>query len=215
MQQSACDPVSLKNLVYQRIVDMICDGELTIEAKITESQLTDRFQVSKAPIREALIQLCSENILRSIPRHGYQVVQITPKDIRELIQLRQYLELPNLTCVYGAMTSAQLAELRRLNAERLPPGAGKRIQDAWSRNYQFHMTLIRFGGNAQVERAMENALATCNRAYAQIYREKSTIIAPARRNFHDLIVQALEAHDLFGAHDCLKQDIEFMQEWIA
>ena len=37
--------------------------------------------MSKAPVREALVQLCSEKMLKSIPRCGYQVVQITAREI--------------------------------------------------------------------------------------------------------------------------------------
>ncbi|MBQ9263626.1 MAG: GntR family transcriptional regulator [Clostridia bacterium] len=212
--KASFSPVSLKNQVYQNIIDMICDGRLGTDIMITEKQMIDHFQVSKAPVREALIQLCSEDVLRSIPRHGYQVVKIDSKTIQDLIMLRQYLELSNLPIAMESMTSERLMELKRLNEQRLEPSAGKTTSAAWNRNRDFHMTLIRYGGNAQVEKAMSSTLAACNRAYAQIYNQKRSIIAPASRNFHDLIVQAIEQHDVFEAHRFLKEDILFMNAWI-
>ena len=49
--------ISLKDSVYKQIVEMITTGELSADAIITESQMIEHFQVSKSPVREALIQL--------------------------------------------------------------------------------------------------------------------------------------------------------------
>ena len=57
--------LSLKDTIYQRIVEMISLGELAPGTTFSEQQLIRLFAVSKSPVREALIQLCSENVLRS------------------------------------------------------------------------------------------------------------------------------------------------------
>ncbi|MEA4912892.1 MAG: GntR family transcriptional regulator, partial [Oscillospiraceae bacterium] len=87
---------SLKDMVYHKIIELIISGELRCDDIITENQMIERFSVSKSPVREALIQLCYEEVLRSIPRCGYQIVQITPKNIRDLVELRCILELSSL-----------------------------------------------------------------------------------------------------------------------
>ena len=69
--------LSLKDTVYKQIIEMICDGTLSPDSLITENQMIEHFKVSKSPVREALIQLCHDGILTSIPRCGYQIVRIT------------------------------------------------------------------------------------------------------------------------------------------
>ena len=163
-------------------------------------------------MREALIQLCSENVLRSIPRQGYQVIEINRKDIQDLTQLRLLLELGNLPYALANMTRERLDELKRQNEERRQPSATKQLWESRNRNTRFHMTLIRYGENAQIANCMEHAMATCTRAYAQLFTVKKHVIAPSDDNMHDLIVRALENHDIYTAHECLKQDILLMAE---
>ncbi len=95
---------SLKDHVYQQVIEMICNGRFKAGDIITESQLIDFFQVSKSPVREALIQLCFEEVLRSIPRCGYQIIQISAKNVQDLTELRLYLELSSLQKVAANLT---------------------------------------------------------------------------------------------------------------
>jgi hypothetical protein len=64
----------------------------------------------------------------------------------------------------------------------------------------------------QVNKALERALATLTRAYAQLYTTQKSVIAPAHENYHDLLAKALENHQLYTAHEHLKQDILFMEQ---
>lgn len=203
---------SLKDSVYKQIIEMICNGTLTADTIITENQMIEHFKVSKSPVREALIQLCHENVLKSIPRCGYQVVRITAKSIRDLIELRLYLELSSLPKVASHMSLERLNQLKDLNQKRILDGHTKTIWTAWNNNVRFHSTLISFAENDMVTSTLETALSTCTRAYAQLYNLRSSVIAPARENYHDRIVYALETHDIYTAHEYLKKDILFMEQ---
>ena len=212
LKQANPPSVSLKDTIYQSVVEMICSGQLTPNMIFTEQQLISHFQVSKSPVREALIQLCGEGVLRSIPRHGYQVVEISRQNVQDLTQLRMYLELGNLPQAMEHLTPERLLELKRQNDERRQPSNAKHIWDSWNRNSLFHMTLIEYGENAQVARVMKQVLATCTRAYAQSFTAKKSLIAPSEDNQHDLIVRALELHDIYAAHEHLRRDILLMGE---
>lgn len=212
MNQPSAAAISLKDTIYQRVMEMISQGQLTPDMTFSEQQLIHQFQVSKSPVREALIQLCGENVLRSIPRQGYQVIEINRKDIQDLTQLRLLLELGNLPYALANMTRERLDELKRQNEERRQPSATKQLWESRNRNTRFHMTLIRYGENAQIANCMEHAMATCTRAYAQLFAVKKHVIAPSDDNMHDMIVRALENHDIYTAHECLKQDILLMAE---
>ena len=83
---------TLKDQVYQNIYDDIIAGYYSEEDIITEGSLIEKYQVSKSPVREALIQLCSENVLRSLPRLGYQVVTISHKDVLDIMEYRLLVE---------------------------------------------------------------------------------------------------------------------------
>lgn len=202
--------VSLKDTVYKQVISLICSNELNSDQIITESQLCDRFGVSKAPVREALIQLCHEDVLRSIPRCGYQVVQINIQSIHELTELRFFLELSSLKNVEKNLTGDAVLMLK--SYAHIPDSENKDIWASWHNNNKFHLALTGLAGNAQVDKALQRALDTCTRAYAQLFQDNRPIVAPSGPNYHDHIIQALENHDLFTAHDYLKRDILTMEQ---
>ena len=78
---------TLKEQVYTNIMNDILEGYFPMDEFLTEKQLIERYEMSKAPIREALVELCNEHILKSIPRLGYQIVPVTEKEIADAIEL--------------------------------------------------------------------------------------------------------------------------------
>ncbi len=204
--------LSLKDTVYKQIIEMICDGTLSPDSLITENQMIEHFKVSKSPVREALIQLCHDGILTSIPRCGYQIVRITKKSIRDLVELRLYLELSSLPSIMEHLNEEKIQELKELNRKRLLNAGTKTIWTAWNNNVVFHTTLTSYAENALVTKILEQSLATCTRAYAQLYNVRRSVIASSKENFHDLIVCSLERHQVYTAYEYLKKDILFMEQ---
>ena len=204
--------VSLKALVYRGIMDQICEGNIAQDAVITEKQMIDMFGVSKSPVREALIQLCAENVLKNIPRFGYMVVPVTFKDIHDLTEMRIYLELGSLPSVLENITPVDIQELRRLNDLRHQDIESKTVGSAWNNNCEFHLRIAKSTQNAKLVEAVGQTLDVYRRAYAQAYMtaEKKLELMHAE-TMHDAIVEALERRDLQAAHEALREDIERLE----
>ncbi len=199
-------PVSLKDHVYHSIIDMITNGEIKSEDIFTEKEMIEHFHVSKSPVREALIQLCTEEIIRSIPRCGYQIIQINSKTIHDLCELRCYLELSSLQKLTGMLTGEMVGQLKEFLRSGQIVGKEKWVN--WERNIQFHLMLLGFVGNAQVTAAVRRALSSCTIAYAQAYEiEPGSVVFESGGSYHELIVEALENHEFYKAHEYLKTDI--------
>ena len=73
--------ISLADTIHDEILDMVIrlssDQE---DVVLTEGSLVEKFGVSKAPVREALVKLCSEGVLKSVPRYGYIIVRLNERD---------------------------------------------------------------------------------------------------------------------------------------
>ena len=76
---------SLKNMVYQAILNGIFTDEYKPNQIINEQELVQKFGCSKTPIREALVTLCNEGILHSFPRFGYQVVSVSREEAQNIL----------------------------------------------------------------------------------------------------------------------------------
>lgn len=83
---------TLKEKIYSTIMEQIMTGRISPDEFLTEARLAEQFQASRAPVREALVALCNECILRNIPRVGYRLVTISRKDVSEALAVRVLLE---------------------------------------------------------------------------------------------------------------------------
>ena len=100
---------SLKSQIYTAVFQSIISGEIPTDSIISEKSLVERYHVSKSPVREALVELCSEGVLRSIPRYGYAVVRLGPRDVRDILAFRAVLE-PG--CLAGVLERSRRSSWR-------------------------------------------------------------------------------------------------------
>lgn len=82
----------VKELVYRRLVRAIVDLELRPGEQLRERQLATSMQVSKTPLREALVRLEKEGLVTVAPYRGAIVRGYRRRDIREIYDLRELLE---------------------------------------------------------------------------------------------------------------------------
>ena len=200
---------TLKEKVYKQIIELICSGQFATGSLITEPQMIELSGASKSPVREALLQLCYEGTLKNIPRCGYQVVPISVKDIHDLTEMRLILELHNITKIAPSITPAHIAELKKMAENR-----HQKDKDVWTartNNLLFHIYLAKIAHNKYRCETLQRLFAVCTRAYAQLYTSSPQLLAPEKDHFHDLLIQALEAHDTPQAQACLEQDILLME----
>ena len=65
--------MTIKERVYNEVYNDIFSGKYEPNEILTENKLVEKYSVSKSPVREALLELCKDQVLQSLPRLGYQV----------------------------------------------------------------------------------------------------------------------------------------------
>src|SRR6185437_16142801 len=70
----------------------IITGELGPGVHLQEPVLAQKFGVSRVPVREALVRLEHEGLVRSEPRRGSFVIGFTASDVQEIYEIRQFIE---------------------------------------------------------------------------------------------------------------------------
>jgi len=98
---------TLADRAYNAISDAIVRGELPPGARISEAALTRRFQIGRGPLREALRRLEGRRLVVTKPNAGARVVSLSTRDMIELFEIREILE----------MRACQLATERMLDCD--------------------------------------------------------------------------------------------------
>jgi len=196
-----------KQMIHNDIVQNIIKGEYRRNGLLSERQLMEKYGASKSVVREALVELCNEKVLRSIPRYGYEIVTLTESDVRNILQFRVMVECQSLPLILKIASTEELAGL--VNQTQCIIATGDQdVWDAWDDNSKFHLQLLALSGNRYCYSQIKQSLSILKRAYAQFYWDKWRRI---RFHFdsekHLRITQALQTGDLNLAVHMLDEDI--------
>lgn len=133
--------------VYNTLREMILSFELYPGSRVTETELADFFQVSRTPIREALLRLENEGHLTIRSKQGCFIRQINIEELSEYYRVRVALEM---AAVDDACTHMPTREVELLMEEWSPNKLPKKVSSNYmeQKDESFHIALAMGGGNA-------------------------------------------------------------------
>lgn len=187
---------SLVELAVDRLRRDILGGAFAPGDRLVEEQITRRFQISRAPLREALRLLAQQGLVEHLPRRGVRVATLLPTDVDELFELRDVLERFAITKAMPGVTEPRLAPLRReLAAMRRATLAEEALERA-DAHRRFHYELVALAGQRQLLLAYEPILLKLQLHMAVNLRREAEVAAPldgVRR--HTTLLEAVESDD--------------------
>jgi DNA-binding GntR family transcriptional regulator len=149
------EPPSLVDLSLRRLRAEILGGLLPPGERLIEEQLTQRFGISRAPLREALRQLAQQGLIEHLPRRGVRVAELSDADADELFALRDVLERYAIQVALSKPAPPSLAGLTEAwNAM----DAAVRDGDVFAKNdshLRFHIELVALADQRHLLQAYE------------------------------------------------------------
>lgn len=199
--------LSLKDTVYNAVMEDIFSLEYLPGQVLTEKEIIEKYNYSKSPVREALQTLCTEKVLRSIPRYGYEVVRLTMEDVQERLEFRYLLEGGIIKSRYQQLSPLQLECLEKINEK-----CDEKNDDVWvhwSNNLEFHLKLVSFCGNHYAAEELRQCMNELRRGYAQLCWGKwgQGFYPPFDTRNHTPILEDLRKKDIEGVLCSLKDDL--------
>lgn len=179
------------------VSERIRRGDLLPGDTVDESSLASEFNVSRTPVREALLQLQSQGLLTSMPRGGMVVAKM---DIQQLLAMWELLAELEGICARLAcerMTPAEVKDLEAAHAASRAPVEANDL-DGWQQhNSAFHEILFRGSRNPYVRHEILRL-----RSMTGAYRRHAfaALGAPlASFDQHAEVVRAIAARDCAAA----------------
>ena len=79
-------------MAIEQLRAAIVTGEFPLGSQLSEADLARRLGTSKTPVREALLRLQMEGLVRVVPQSGSFVFTMSAAEVRDLCEVRQTLE---------------------------------------------------------------------------------------------------------------------------
>ncbi|MEI2414725.1 GntR family transcriptional regulator [Orrella sp. JC864] len=195
----AADPgSSLTEQAYQQLRRRILDNAWAPGYQALEQEIAQMLGMSRTPVREALIMLQREGLVKVIPRRGMRVLPMSPADMREIYQVLTALECMAVEIV--ARRGASESELQALEAATGDMAAALAADDlqAWAdADARFHKQLVLLCGNRHLYQTVLNYWDRAHRARLFTLRLRPKPVQSTQE--HQALVERLRAGDVQGA----------------
>ncbi|ACJ29170.1 Regulatory protein, GntR [Shewanella piezotolerans WP3] len=107
-------PVTAADKTFFQLRKDIVEGDIAAGSKLSETELSTKYAVSRAVIREAINRLEASHLVERKANVGARVVTLTPEGLIELYQVRESLEGMAARLAAQNMTDGEIADLQAL-----------------------------------------------------------------------------------------------------
>lgn len=131
---------TVRERAARELRDRILTGALPAGSRVDLDAITEEFSTSRTPVREALLELSFEGLVRVAPRSGITVVGISPRDVLDSFTILGVLTGQAAAWAAERATAEELDTLGELAAEVAARAGDARIGEA---NWLFHQAIHR------------------------------------------------------------------------
>ncbi|ANW23029.1 MULTISPECIES: GntR family transcriptional regulator [Vibrio] len=178
------------------LIEAIVEGSLEPGSKISEPELAKRFEVSRGPLREAIMRLEGLGLIERIPHVGARVITFSPEKLVEIYAVREALE-----GMAARLAARYISQEELLSLELLLAKHSKHIDEVAGASYfhqegdfDFHYRIIQASRNSKLIALLCDELYHLLRMYR--YQSPRAQSRPKEAlNEHKFILQAIRNRD--------------------
>ena len=182
----------LKDLVYLELKHKILTGEIVSQTRLMEIDLSEKMNVSRTPIREAIKRLADDGLVKVEPRRGAYVANISIKDMLDVFEVREDMEGFVAKLAAKRITDEEKEELREI-AEEYEAAIEKADdkEDIIALDEKFHNFIVKCSGNETLSELVKYVQELSLRFRYLYYDDYSLYESTAEQ--HNRIMEAINS----------------------
>lgn len=192
--------ISLNEQAYEHLKNLIASQKLSYNKIYSETRLSKELGISRTPFRDAVHRLVQEGYIDIIPSKGFQLHQLSKKDVIETFQIRSALEGYCTVEIAKSISTVKakklLSELENLmqHMEKIM-NTSHSIENFIEYDFQFHKKIINYIGNSQFSSIFDSYMYRMQRLAALSLAHKHRMEDTCREHtaiFHTMSVGNVE-----------------------
>ncbi len=204
---------TLRERIVNILRESIIKGTLKPGERVAESELAEKYGISRTPIREAFRQLETEGFLKVIPRRGAEVASLTEEDVREFYEVKSLLESYAAKVATEKLTEKDIKRLELINQSMERFAKAGDIKSFFKADNEFHDIFIQKCGNDKLCNIIQNLLQQFQR-----FRIASLVIKGRMEvsvEQHKEIIKACCGRDSSLVEQLVKRNAEYSAKLLA
>jgi DNA-binding GntR family transcriptional regulator len=189
-----------KDLIYKELRHSIVLGQRRPGERLDLEALTKNYGTSITPVRDALQMLSQEGLVEIKPRSGYFVIHITLKQLHDLFDVREILEVAAVERAANRITDEHIEQLESIHANH-PDDYAEPSEHSLSENRRFHCLIAEASGNQELAKMVGHIHDRLIRFMAMGHTDESM------EQRHARIVEALRTRDAETARNAILEEL--------
>ncbi|MCW2246646.1 DNA-binding GntR family transcriptional regulator [Azospirillum fermentarium] len=180
-------------------------GRLRPGTRLDEESLAQRFNISRTPIREAILQLVHAGLVEKQPRHG---AVVAPLKLHRMVQMFEVMsEIEGLCCRYAArrMSDEEKQQLKELHETSRAHMQARRLDEYYAVNRAFHEA-VQAGSHNEPLQDIARGLFVRLAPYRRYQLNHPSRIQDSFDE-HDAVVESILAGDPEGAYQAMRRHV--------
>ena len=197
LTELAVEPIEvnlcLKDKIYDSLKQAITSMNIyadDAELRLDERRLSQQLNISRTPVREALVRLEQEGLVEILPRKGVYIVRKSKAEILEMITVWAALESMAARLITQHATDQEIASLRGLVEISETGEVLSHIDEYSENNIKFHQTILSLSKNKLISDLAANFFIHMRSIRARTIGEEDRLSRSIVD--HIYIVEALE-----------------------
>ncbi|HTL53439.1 MAG TPA: GntR family transcriptional regulator [Planctomycetota bacterium] len=203
---------TLKDMAYDQVKLLLRAGKMSGDSIYSANQLADSLGVSRTPVREALLQLSAEGLLKPIGSKGFRMRRYSRREINDTFEARKAIEC----WVVEQLAGNRGCDLKKLAAafDAMADAAAKANVNAFMlADERFHLELVHAQGNSVLAGVMENVrdrISVLGYQVLSIEGRMAEVLGEHRR-----ILEALQHNDPARARQSMANHLDTTQQQLT
>ncbi len=198
--------------VADELRDSILDGRLPAGSRLLETELAERFGVSRGPVRDALRELAREGLAIDLPRRGTFVSSLTERDLEEVYVIRRAIEEAAVRLVIEHATDEDIAAMFTVLAEAEAAYGRDDLGAAWEADMAFHRSYCRLSSNGRLLALFDDLASQTVLLMRTALAARSSLAWTPPVELHRRIASCIAARDVPGALAAVGAHYQYTQD---
>ena len=140
----------LRPQVYEYLRNELKEGNLKPGMFVSINQIMKNLDLSRTPLRDALLQLQTEGFVTFLPQRGIRINELSQQDIEDMYEILGALDSRVLLSVFPRIGTPEIKKMKRLNQQMLGKISDFNFNRYWDLNTAFHNTYLNLSSNVPV-----------------------------------------------------------------
>jgi DNA-binding GntR family transcriptional regulator len=190
---------SLSAEIVQQVRHAIIYGEIGLGEHISEHGISKQMEVSRMPLREALMLLTKEGIVEHLQGRGFYVISFSPQDIYEIFSMRSLLECMALTRSIPCLEAEDFKELENLIEQQAKVISTGQYDLLTKLDMEFHEYFFEKANHTRLLKTWHNFEIQCQMLINRRFRKFSNDTPITVIEDHERLLDAAHRQDVTAA----------------